>query len=174
MRQQSLRWLAIVCISLLSLLWLCGQVLQAQARQKQAAPAAPAVTVLSPQGAASDVIGEGDDYFTQVQHNPRDMNDKDDLVWQVFGITNISYANGIWTGTTSNTPVANPPNYSSIYMVFPGYSLAGNSVAEIGKTGWNYPINANNYKLLSFRMKAPGTAAGNWWHAAYTNYSFTT
>jgi hypothetical protein len=171
MQKQSWRWLVTIGIGTLCLLWLCGQVLQVQA-----VPAAPIVTVLSPSGAASDVIGEGDDYFTQVQHNPRDMNDKDDLMWQVFGINNINYANGIWTGSTSNTPAG---SFSSIYMIYPGYSFKptggtdDESVAEIGKTGWNYPINANKYKLLSFRLKAPASAADSWWHAGYTNLSFT-
>lgn len=176
MRQMFSQRFLLVGLSVLSGMWLWSQVQHAQA-----VPNAPTVTVLSPQGAAADVVGEGDDYFTQVQHNPRDMNDKEDLTWQVFGISNLSYANGIWSGTTSNVGPANypPPNYSSVYLVYPGYShnptggANDDSVAEIGKTGWNYPINANKYKTLSFRLKAPASAANSWWHAGYTNYSFT-
>jgi hypothetical protein len=169
----------VIGLGVLSLLWLSGQALQTQALSVPTIPDALAVTVLSPQGGAADVVGEGDDYFTQVQHNPRDMNDKDDLIWQVFGIDNISYANGIWSGTTSNTPAG---SYSSIYAIYPGDTahpsgdVNDQSANEIGVTGWNYPVDANKYKQLSFRLKAPATASttpNNWWHAGYTNISFT-
>ena len=179
MRQLILRRLFMVGAGVLGLLWL-GQVLRTQALQVQAAPSAPTVTVLTPQGAVSDIVGEGDDYFTQVQHNPRDMNDNNDLMWQVFGISNISYADGVWSGTTANSPAG---SYSSIYMIYPGFSLLPTggandaSVAEVGQSGWNYPVNADKYKLLSFRLKTsaalPNSPWDRWWHAAYTNYSFT-
>jgi hypothetical protein len=140
-----------------------------------AEPAAnPTVTVLSPSGAAADTIGEGDDYFTQVLHEPRDMNQHTDLMWQEFGVNNISFSNGIWSGTTSNTPSG---SYSEIFALYPGFSHLPRSVgvAEVGKTGWNYPVQASKYKQLSFRLKAPAGASdsNNWWHAAYMNVSFT-
>ena len=181
MRHPISRRLLIVGVCVLGLLWLGGQVLQTQALRVQAAPSAPTVTVLTPQGGGNDVIKEGDDYFTQVQHNPRDMNDKEDITWQVFTINDISYTDGVWSGTTSNVgpPHYPPPNYSAVYFVYPGYTrlpsggVNDESTAEIGKTGWNYPIDADKYKLLSFRLKAPASAAGNWWHTAYMNISFT-
>jgi hypothetical protein len=130
--------------------------------------------VLSPSGAPTDTIGEGDDYFTQELHEPRDMNQYADMRWQTFGVHNISIANGVWSATTSNTG-----GYSEIFPLYPGFSFLptgganDQSVAEIGKTGWNYPVNTSKYKQLSFRLKAPASAAGNWWHASYTNVSFT-
>lgn len=150
----------------LSSVWLGGRALAASAEPG----ANPTVTVLTPSGAASDVIGEGDDYFTQVLHEPRTMDRHTDIIWQTFGIDNISFANGIWSGTISNTPAG---SYSEIYPLYPGYSIGANTVAEIGKTGWNYPVQTDRYKQLSFRLKAPAAASDGWWQAAYSNISFT-
>lgn len=137
-----------------------------------AAPATnPTVTVLSPSGAAADTIGEGDDYFTQVLHDPRDMNQHTDLMWQEFGVTNISVANGLWSGTATNTN-----GNADIYALYPGFSYPNEvGVAEVGKTGWNYPVQTSEYKQLSFRLKAPtgASATSNWWNVSYTNLSFT-
>ncbi len=136
-----------------------------------AEPAAnPTVTVFSPSGAAADTIGEGDDYFTQVLHEPRDMNQHTDLMWQEFGIDNIAFSNGLWNGTVTNSS-----GYAEIFALYPGFSHLPSSVgvAEVGKTGWNYPVQASKYKQLSFRLKAPAGASSSWWHAAYMNVSFT-
>ncbi len=114
----------------------------------------PTVTVLTPSGSNADVIGEGDEYFTQVLGDPRDMNDPSDLMWQEFGVTGISATNGIWTGTA-----ANPAGNSRVWPLYPGYSFDPpmDSVAEIGKTGWNYPIQPSKYTQLSFRINSPTT-----------------
>jgi hypothetical protein len=162
-------WMSVLS---LGLLWLGAHAALTRAE----AAATPTVTVLSPSGAAADTIGEGEDYFTQVLHDPRDMNQYTDMSWQTSGLHNISVANGVWSATTSNTN-----GYSEIFPLYPGFSFKptggsdDQSVAEIGKTGWNYPINASKYKQLSFRLKAPtdASAADNWWHASYTNVSFT-
>jgi len=156
----------------LGILWLGQHALLTQAD----ALANPTVTILSPSGAAADTIGEGDDYFTQKLHDPRDMNQYTDMSWQTFGLHNIAVSNGVWSATTSNTG-----GYSEIFPLYPGFSFKPNggstdqSVAEIGKTGWNYPVNTSKYKQLSFRLKAPAGASAldNWWHASYTNLSFT-
>lgn len=157
--------LMVAMVVSLSLLWLGSYTLLTRA-----APAAnPAVTVLSPSGAASDAVGEGDDYFTQVLNDPRDMNNREDAMWQMFDVHNISFANGLWSGDSTNAS----GNWSMIYFLFPGHSFAPpmSSVAEIGQTGWNYPIQGSKYKQLSFRLKAPAT--GGWWHAVYSTVSAT-
>ncbi len=158
-------WLVLIAIGLSSV-WLGGRALTAIAE-----PDAMTVTVLTPSGAASDVIGEGDDYFTQVLHEPRTMDRHTDLIWQSFGIDNISFANGIWSGTTTETG-----GHSEIYPLYPGYSIGGNTVAEIGKTGGNYPVQTSKYKQISFRIKAPndaGAGSNPWWQVSYSNISFT-
>ena len=121
----------------------------------------PTVVVLSPSGSGSDVVGEGDDYFTQVLGAPRDMNQPADMLWQEFGVSNITVSDGIWTGTASNSG-----GQSRVWPLYPGYSsnpTGGTddaSAAEIGKTGGNYPIQTTKYKQLSFRINSPTT--GNW------------
>lgn len=121
----------------------------------------PSVTVLSPSGSANDIVGEGDDYFTQVLGAPRDMNQPTDMLWQEFGVTNITVSDGIWTGTTSNSG-----GQSRVWPLYPGYSSnpTGDandaSASEIGKTGGNYPIQTTKYKRLSFRINSPTT--DNW------------
>ena len=156
----------IISVLGLGTLWLGQRTLLAWGE----AAANPTVTVLSPSGAAADTIGEGNDYFTQVLHEPRDMNQHTDLIWQEFGVNNISFSNGLWSGTTTNSD-----GNSNIYMLYPGYSDLTTSVgvAEVGKTGWNYPIQTSTYKQLSFRLNAPQAASGSWWNVTYTNLSFT-
>ncbi|HEY4689896.1 MAG TPA: hypothetical protein VIK33_11320, partial [Anaerolineae bacterium] len=122
------------------------------------------ITVLSPSGGAGDVVAEGEDYFTWVLGDPRDMNEHTDLMWQEFGISGISFANGLWTGTTANSH----GGQSRIWSLYPGFTQG--SVSEIGKIGWNYPIQASKYKQLSFRLKAPSSGS---WIAGYATISHT-
>jgi hypothetical protein len=154
----------IMSVAGLALLWLSGSALLVRAETA----ANPTVTVLSPSGTTADTIGEGDDYFTQVLNDPRDMNNHEDATWQENGVDDISFANGVWSGNSTNTG-----GNSIIYFLFPGYTFAPPmaSAAEIGKTGWNYPIQGSKYKQLSFRLRAPAT--GGWWHAVYSNVSAT-
>ncbi len=134
------------------------------------AAASPTVTVISPNGAAADTVGEGDDYFTQVLNEPRDMNQYSDMKWQEFGVTNIQDSNGIWSATASSSN-------SRVWPLYPGVSSNPTggandaSAAEIGKTGWNYPVQTTKYKLLSFRVNSSTTP--NQWTFAYSNYSNT-
>ncbi|MGH2592574.1 MAG: hypothetical protein ACRDGG_03590 [Anaerolineae bacterium] len=124
---------------------------------------ATTVTVSTPSGAGTDVVGESEDYFTQVLGDPRDMQEHTDLIWQELGISNISVSGGIWSGTATNSG-----GNSRIWPLFPGFTQGG--VAEIGKIGWNYPIQASKYKQLSFRLNAPASGA---WQAGYTLISHT-
>lgn len=112
-----------------------------------AARAQATVTVLTPSGAPADVVGEGDDYFTRVLGDPRDMNEHTDLMWQEYGIANISLSGGIWSGAAVN------PSSGLIWALYPGHAYGG--AAQIGKIGWNVPVQASKYRQLSFRLNAP-------------------
>ncbi len=105
-----------------------------------------AVTVTSPSGAAGDVVPEGNDFFTHVLGDPRDMNERLDLRWQQ-GISNISIASGLWSGTASA--------WADVWVHFPGIN---SGAANIGKIGANYPIDPLTYKQLSFRLSSPANA----------------
>ena len=122
-----------------------------------AAPQAVQITVLSPSGSAADVVGEGDDYFTQVLGQPRSMDHQDDLMFQSFGVTNIAMANGIWSATA--TPWSSDPrvSVSEVWPVYPGFTQGGG--AQLGNYGWNHPIKTSQYQQFSFRIKVPVTSS---------------
>jgi hypothetical protein len=104
--------------------------------------------------------GEDNDFFTTVLGNPRDMNDTYDLYilnsscgdpparakW-----TNMSYANGIWRGTTASVGESR-----SIFLLNPGWV----STLNIGEDGQLYKINTSYYTQLTFRMRI-ASGAGN-------------
>jgi hypothetical protein len=122
-----------------------------------AAPQAVQIAVLSPSGSATDVVGEGDDYFTQVVGQPRSMDHPDDLMFQSSGVTNIAMANGIWSATA--TPWGTNPlvSISEVWPVYPGFTQANG--AQLGNYGWNHPINTRQYQQLSFRIRVPVTSS---------------
>jgi hypothetical protein len=109
------------------------------------------VTVTSPSGAASDVVADGDDFFTRALGDPRDMNDRLDLRWQQ-NVSNISVSGGLWEGDFEAG--------STIYAHFPGLDKGA---ANIGPIGEQYPINTATYTQLSFRAHSPVGASYRWW-----------
>jgi hypothetical protein len=121
-----------------------------------AVPQASAVTVSSPSGAATDIVAEGDDFFTHVLGDPRDMNERLDLRWQV-GISNISVADGIWQGNWSAS--------GSVYAHYPGHDTGA---ANIGPIGTQYPIDTSTYRQLSFRIYSSSSTSYDW--SAYPGY----
>jgi hypothetical protein len=109
--------------------------------------------------------GEGDDYFTTVWGNPRDMNDTNDLylpnsscnpdlpvMWK-----NTSYSNGIWRGTTKD--VGLPGAYwRYLFILNPGWG----SSLDTGEDGGLRKIDTQHYTQLSFRMRVQsGTTSTN-------------
>lgn len=109
--------------------------------------ALPAVTVTQPSGTMN--FGEDPDYMTRQWRNPWDMNEESDLYFFVSPtcdstpakFSSNSFSNGIWTGTYAVTD----PNF---WLIHPGYPGA----LHIGKDGGVYPIDANTYTQLTFRM----------------------
>ncbi|HJW29674.1 MAG TPA: hypothetical protein VJ508_10610, partial [Saprospiraceae bacterium] len=140
-----------------ALLLAFGALTLSQVLVAQADPQAYQVTVLSPGNRSANVIGEGDDYFTQVMGQPHTMDHPDDLMWPEFGVSNISQSNGLWSGTAD--PWSANPSYSiaRIWPVYPGFTAR--QAAQPGKNGWNYPIQTSKYRQLSFRLKAPPSTA---------------
>jgi hypothetical protein len=138
-----------------------------------AAPQTVQITVLSPSGQASDVVGEGDDYFTQVLGQPRSMDHQDDLMFQSFGVTNIAMANGIWSGTGAPWSEDSNVSVSEVWPVYPGFTQGLG--AQLGNYGWNHPIETSQYQQFSFRVSSPMTlSALSLMHIGYSAISHTT
>jgi len=154
--RKSTPWKTVGWLVCLSLLAFVGQ--GESWRPSLAASPAPlsTVTVTKPSGAATDVVAEGDDFFTRVLGDRRDMNERLDLRWQV-GISNISVASGIWQGNWS----AN----SSVYAHYPGHDIGA---ANIGPIGTQYPIDTSTYRQLSFRIYSSSSTSYEW--SAYPGY----
>ncbi len=137
----------VICLSLLVI------TIQRESQQRSLA-ASPApqttITVTSPSGAATDVIAEGDNFFTHVLGERRDMNARLDLRWQT-NVSNISVSNGIWKGTFANG-VGSWSNTGNVFIHYPGLNTGA---ANIGPIGTQHPIDASTYRQLSFRMYSP-------------------
>jgi hypothetical protein len=112
--------------------------------RSQAKPSA-SITVLTPSGAPSDTIPEGEDYFNLELGDPRDMNQRLDLRYQYPDVTNISVQDGLWTGYGSNY----------VFPLFPGISGAAN----IGQTGQDFPIDGDRFTRFSVRAQSSASGA---------------
>lgn len=99
------------------------------------------IVVLSPSGAPSDVVGEGEDYFTLELGDPRDMNQRLDLRYQHLNVTHINVQNGLWTAYGG----------TRVFPLFPGF---GDAAANIGQTGVDHPIDGNRFDYFSMRVSA--------------------
>ncbi len=107
----------------------------------------PQITVNSP-GSRDDVKAAAD-YADEVLLDRWDMNERSDLGWRIFNtveqplayLTNISFSDGIFSATSSG----GDPNITLLDSAYPGSSM-------LGKVGTNYPIDANKYTRLIFRM----------------------
>jgi hypothetical protein len=91
------------------------------------------------------VIGEGDDFATRVLGLPWDMSTQPypDFITTLKNVQRSTFTTDgdQWNmSATSNDPV--------IWLLWPGI----NNTQKVLKLGDQYPINAGNYKLLSFRM----------------------
>lgn len=102
---------------------------------------------------SNTTIKAANDFATRVFQDPWDMNQKTD-VGPFLGSNdasssnwaNINFSNGQFSGTTT-------AGDAQLWFLDTGNPLA----APLGKTGTNFPIDANTYKVFAFRMtRAPG------------------
>lgn len=110
------------------------------------------ITITQPDG-VDDVVGEGDDFATTVLGDPWDMNQPTD----VMGLHYLSDAT--FNGGVLSYRVQPAPS-DRVGLLFPGMPGALN----IGKIGVNYPINADHYRWISFRMSQPGGHVAVAWY----------
>jgi hypothetical protein len=107
------------------------------------------ITVTSP-GAGRDEVKASADYADDVLHDRWDMNERTDLGWCIFNtvdqpasnLGSISFTDGIFSAvSTSDDP--------NIFILDSAYKLS----AMNGKNGYNFPINADKYKIFAIRMR---------------------
>ena len=90
----------------------------------------------------------GQDFATQAFQDPWDMQQRTDFGAFLDGTdlpqpnwSGISFANGVFSAASANDD-------PSVFLLDTGNPHA----ARIGKTGSNFPIDANTYKMLAMRM----------------------
>jgi len=115
---------------------------------------APTITVTEPDG-VSDKVVAADEYAEKVLQDPWDLDQETDFHYFIdeFRDSGFTTSNGdtVWTGVSLPTPQTSDPDVTSdcsIMILHPG----ADSALNVGKKGLNYPINANSYRYLTFRM----------------------
>ena len=103
--------------------------------------------VLQPDG-VPNVLPELDEYATAVLGDPWDMNQSTDLDFfypYESNLTNSSFANGIYSAQLTAGD-----GRERITLLSAGAQQ--HEALRIGRIGYNYPIDANRYHYLTFRM----------------------
>jgi hypothetical protein len=121
----------------------CGAPIEAAAQ-----PAA--IDVTAPAGNPV-VVAEGHDYFVRDLGMRRDMNELSDIRW-LDGVLNFEAVDGHWRGATAEG--------ARLFGMWPGMALGA---ANIGPTGDQFPMNADRYRELSFRVFTPYEVDYVWW-----------
>ncbi len=96
----------------------------------------------------SSSVRAADDFATRAFQDPWDMSQRTDLGpllgsadQPASGFTNISFASGVFAGTTTASD-------ANLWLLDTGNPNA----APIGRIGTNYPIDAATYQILALRM----------------------
>lgn len=119
-------------------------------------------------GAAN--VASAEDFATRVLQDPWDMNERTDFGAFLDGsdsplpdLTNVSFSGGVFSATTGTSP--------NVFLL----ETRNPNAATLGKTGANFPIDANTYRLLAVRMNASGSGYGvlawnrdNLWDPTFT------
>jgi hypothetical protein len=115
------------------------------------------VNSVSPGSPDAVVIPEGNDFATQVLHDPWEMDQFSDVSQylnqsgQVNYLQNVSVSNGVFSATATSKKDA------QFFPLFPGYLQA----MLIGKVGARYPMNSATYHCLSVAMQTTPAASGD-------------
>ncbi|MDW7760063.1 MAG: hypothetical protein SCM96_05425 [Acidobacteriota bacterium] len=107
------------------------------------------------------------DYAEEVLLDRWDMNERTDLGWAIFNVdeqpksflTDISFENGLFSARSIYTPNSHE-DYSDAKVTILDTAYPGS--AKLGKTGWNYPIDASKYTRLALRMYLHPIDDGPW------------
>ncbi len=112
---------------------------------------APSLAVVTP-GASGVVLPELDEFATTVMGDPWDMNEPTDLAFYRWesSITNSQFSNGMYSGQMTAGD-----GRERITLLTAG--APNNEAMRVGKIGYTYPINADYYRYLTFRMYSSNT-----------------
>ncbi|MGH7267503.1 MAG: hypothetical protein ACREMB_22005, partial [Candidatus Rokuibacteriota bacterium] len=88
-------------------------------------------------------VDEGDDFFSDVTHDPRDFDARRDFLWEEGFQEPVTAAAGIWQGTFAQQG-------AYVFPLFRGFSTTLNT----GPTGARFPLDASKYTYLSTRNTA--------------------
>jgi hypothetical protein len=119
---------------------------------------------------SSSTIKASDDYATDTFSDSWDMTNTED-VWPVYSnVSNATFANGYFSGTTKNTD-------PQVYFLWGGYPGSIDS----GRDGKNRPINTSTYSQVAIRMyfsdevgelDRTGTAQLYWFYEQDTSINY--
>src|SRR4051812_39042823 len=116
-------------------------------------PAAAQTFNVSQPAAGTTNIKSAEDFPTRAFQDPWDMSQRTDVGWWTFGTDTAiggnyqspTVANGIFSGTMSGST-------ATLFLLESG--LLGPNAAPVGKTGQQFPIDANKYTHLVYRMNS--------------------
>ena len=93
-------------------------------------------------------LAEGNDYFTEVLHDPVDFDKRRDILWEEhFTESSIGIENGIWSGNYDGVTKGGKGAY-----IFPLFMGIPNSL-PIGRTGINHPLDSQKYRYVSLKCR---------------------
>jgi hypothetical protein len=104
------------------------------------------LTITAP-GPAGAVLAEVDEFATMVMGDPWDMEQPTDLAYyrEDSRMENSTFANGIYSAQMTNGNGG-----ERITLLTAG--APNNTAMRIGKIGYNYPIDADHYRYLTYRL----------------------
>lgn len=98
-------------------------------------------------------VASAEDFATRVLQDPWDMSERTDFGRFLDGsdaplpdVTGVSFAGGVFSATTGTAP--------NVFLL----ETRNPNAASLGKTGANFPIDANTYRLLAVRMNVSGSS----------------
>ena len=123
-----------------------------------AAPASAQFSNVTPTTAGANVVNPADDFATRAFQDPWDMSQRTDVGWWLFSNdfprsqwTAPTFANGRFSGTT----ITDANGAANLFLLESGIvPTPGGTATPIGKTGQQYPIDANKYTHILYRMSS--------------------
>lgn len=124
-------------------------IIGAQAAVSQAKPASPAALVFTNPGSSDIILSELDEFATVVMGNPWDMNEATDLSYYrgVSNLSNSAFANGVYAAQMNGDA-----NDGAERITLLDAGAPNHTALRIGKIGYQFPIDANRYRYLTYRL----------------------